>query len=71
MYGLNFNIRAKVRILMSQTLHDVAQKAIIVEEELNNWGQGRNPSRLTKQMNSRVKKHQTQERYTYKHQDIP
>ena len=33
-FGLNFNIRAKVRILMPQTLHDVVQKALIVEEEL-------------------------------------
>jgi hypothetical protein len=25
-FGLNFNIRAKVRILMPQTLHDAVQK---------------------------------------------
>jgi hypothetical protein len=31
---LNHNIHAKVRILMPQTLHDVIQKALIVEEEL-------------------------------------
>jgi hypothetical protein len=26
-FGLNFNIHAKVRILIPQTLHDVVQKA--------------------------------------------
>jgi len=46
-FGLNFNIRAKVRILMPQTLHDAVQKTLIVEEELNGGGQGRNPSRKT------------------------
>jgi hypothetical protein len=44
-FGLNFNIRAKVQILMPQSLHDVVQKALIAEEELNNGGQGRTPSR--------------------------
>ena len=28
-FGLNGNIRAKVRILMPQTLHDAVQKALI------------------------------------------
>jgi hypothetical protein len=31
MFGLNGSIRAKVRILMPQTLHDVVQKALIAE----------------------------------------
>ena len=44
-FGLKFNIRAKVRILMPQTLRDVVQKNLIVEENLNSGGQGRNPSR--------------------------
>jgi hypothetical protein len=44
MFGLNVNIRAKVRILMPQTLHDVVQKALIAEEELINGGQRRTPS---------------------------
>jgi hypothetical protein len=44
-FGINFNIRAKVRILMPQTLHDSIQKYFIAEEELNSGGQGRNPSR--------------------------
>ena len=33
-YGINFNIREKVRILMPCTFHGVVQKAIIDEEEL-------------------------------------
>jgi hypothetical protein len=40
------SIRAKVRILMPQTLHDVVQKALIVEEELISGGQRRTPARL-------------------------
>jgi hypothetical protein len=31
LFGLNSNICAKVRILILQTLHDVVQKALIVE----------------------------------------
>jgi hypothetical protein len=46
-FGLNVNIRVKVRILMPQTLHDVVQKALIAEEELINGGQGRTPARPT------------------------
>jgi hypothetical protein len=38
LFRLNFNIRAKVRILMPQTLHDAVHKALIVEEELNSGG---------------------------------
>jgi hypothetical protein len=34
---------------MPQTLHDAVQKALIVEEEMNNGGQGRTPSRQTGQ----------------------
>eukprot|EP00253_Pinus_taeda_P018041 PITA_18041 len=33
-YGLNVNIRTKVRILMPRTLHKAVQRAIIVEEEI-------------------------------------
>jgi hypothetical protein len=44
-FGLNYNIRAKVRILMPQTLHDAVQKNIIIEEKLNSGDQNRNPSR--------------------------
>jgi hypothetical protein len=35
-FGMNLNIRAKVRILMHQTLHDAVQKVLIVDEDLNN-----------------------------------
>jgi hypothetical protein len=45
MFGLRLNIRAKVRILMPQKFHEVAQKALIAEEEINSGGQGRTPSR--------------------------
>jgi hypothetical protein len=34
LFSLNVSIHEKVRILMPQTLHDVIQKALIVEEEL-------------------------------------
>jgi hypothetical protein len=37
-FGLNFNICVKVRIIMPQTLHDVVQKALIVEEEMTSGG---------------------------------
>ena len=33
-FGLNFNIRENVMILMPQMLYDAVQKALIVEEEL-------------------------------------
>jgi hypothetical protein len=44
-FGLNGSLRAKVRILMPQTLHDAIQKALIVEEELISGGQTRTPVR--------------------------
>jgi hypothetical protein len=43
MFGLNFNIHAKVRILMPQMLHDAIQKALIIEEELKSGGQSVTP----------------------------
>ena len=33
-FHLNGSLRAKVRILMPQTLHDAVQNALIAEEEL-------------------------------------
>jgi hypothetical protein len=45
MFILNVSIRAKVRILISQTLHDVVQKAFIAEEENFSGDQSRNPAR--------------------------
>jgi hypothetical protein len=58
MFGLKFNICVKVRIIMPQMLHDVVQKALIYEEELNNGGQGRTPSRQTEQTTSGAHQHQ-------------
>jgi hypothetical protein len=46
------SIRAKVRILMPQTLHDVIQKALIAEEELISGGQSRTPARPAGQVSS-------------------
>jgi hypothetical protein len=51
-FGLNNSLRAKVRILMPQTLHDAVQKALIAEEELINGGQTRTPARPTGQSSS-------------------
>jgi hypothetical protein len=50
--GLNGSLRAKVRILMPQTLHDVIQKALIAEEELISEGQTRTPTRPAGQVSS-------------------
>jgi hypothetical protein len=51
-FGLNGSLRAKVRILMPQTLHDAIQKALIVEEELISGGQTRTPMRPTEKVSS-------------------
>jgi hypothetical protein len=45
MFGINDSLRAKVRILMPQTLNDTVQKALIAEEELISEGQTRTPAR--------------------------
>jgi hypothetical protein len=45
-FGLNSSLRANIRILMPQTLHDVVQKVLIAEEELISGGQTRTPARL-------------------------
>jgi hypothetical protein len=47
-FGLNFNICARVQILIPQTLHDAVQKSLIDEEYLCSMGQGRTPSRSTR-----------------------
>jgi hypothetical protein len=44
-FGINVNIRAKVMIMMPQTLHDVVQKALIIEEDLISEVQSRTPVR--------------------------
>jgi hypothetical protein len=69
-FSLNFNICAKVRIPMPQTLHDVFQKALIAEEELNCGGQGMTPSRSTGHTISGAQKHQTPARHTLGHQGM-
>jgi hypothetical protein len=51
-FGLNSSLRAKVRILMPQTLHDAVQKALIAEEELISGGQTRTPARPIGQSSS-------------------
>ena len=56
-FGLNGSLRAKVRILMPQTLHDVIQKALIVEEELISGVQTRTPARLVGQGSSGTPQH--------------
>jgi hypothetical protein len=71
-FGLNYNIRAKVRILMPQTLHDAVHKYFIAEEELNSGGQGRTPSRKTGQtLPHRASQQQTPVRQTSGHRDTP
>jgi hypothetical protein len=49
-FGLNFNLCAKVKILMPHMLHDVVQKSLITEDELTSRGQGRPPVRPNGQM---------------------
>jgi hypothetical protein len=63
-FGLNVIIREKVRIVMPQTLHDAIQKALIVEEELINGGQRKNPVRPARQVSSGAQQHQTPARHT-------
>jgi hypothetical protein len=63
-FGLNDNLRAKVRMLMPQTLHDIVQKALIVEEELISGGQTRTPARPIGQGSSGTPQHQTPARHT-------
>jgi hypothetical protein len=45
-FGLNNSLRANIRILMPQTLHDAVEKALIAEDELISGGQTRTPARL-------------------------
>jgi hypothetical protein len=63
MFGLNDNLRAKVKILMPQTLHDAIQKALIAEEELISGGQTRTPARRIGQDSSGAQQHQTPVRH--------
>jgi hypothetical protein len=54
LFGLNGSLRAKVRILMPQTLHDVIQKALIAEEDLISGAQTKTPTRLAGKIASRT-----------------
>jgi hypothetical protein len=56
---------------MPKTLHDAFHKSLINEEAMNSGGQGRNPSRPTRKMSSRVQEHQTPFRQTSGHWDTP
>ena len=69
-FGLNNNLRAKVRILMPQTLHDAVQKALIAEEELISRGQARTPARPAGQGSSGRTQHQTPVRHTPRYRGI-
>jgi hypothetical protein len=53
-FGFNFNIFVKVRILMPHTLHDAIQKALIAKEDFTSGDQGRTPTRPTRQTTSHV-----------------
>jgi hypothetical protein len=68
-FGLNFNMCAKVRIMMPQTLHDAVHKYFIIEEELNSGGQGRTPSRKTGQTPLRAQQQHAPVRQTFGHRD--
>jgi hypothetical protein len=70
-FGLNYNICVKVRILMPNTLHDAVHKYFITEEELNSGGQGRNPSRKIRHTPLRASQQQTPIRQTSRHRDTP
>jgi hypothetical protein len=66
-FGLNDSLRAKVRILMPQTLHDAVQKALIAEEELISGGQTRTSARPAGQSSSGAPRHQTPARHMSGH----
>jgi hypothetical protein len=59
MFGLIVSIRAKVRIMIPQTFHDVIQKALIEEEDLISGVQRRTPAIPTWKVSSGVQQHQT------------
>jgi len=53
-FCLKVNIRAKVRILMPQNLHDVVQKALISKEDIINGVQRRTLARPIGNLSSGV-----------------
>jgi hypothetical protein len=70
-FGINFNIHAKVWILMPQSLHDAVQKALIAKEELNSGVQGKTPSIQSVSVTPRAQQHQTPAKQDLGHQDMP
>jgi len=59
LFGLNVSICAKVRILMTQTLHVVVHKTLITKGELISGSQSRTPTRPAEHPSFGVKQHQT------------
>jgi hypothetical protein len=70
MFGLNASLRAKVRILMPQTLHNIVQKALIAEEELISGGQTMTPARPVGQGSSGKPQHQTPARHASRYRGL-
>jgi hypothetical protein len=64
-FGLNVFIRAKEKILMPQTLHDVVYKVIIEKEDLISGGQIRTPTGPT---TSSAQQHQALVRHASRYQ---
>jgi len=61
MYGINFKIWAKVRILMPHNLHEAVQRGIITKEEFMNNG----PSKTTRLVGSSVPRGNNMERRNF------
>ena len=70
MFGLNDSLCAKVKILMAQTLHDVAQEALISEEELISGGKTRTLVRPVGQVSSGAQQHQTPARHMSRYRGL-
>jgi len=58
-FNLNGRICVKVRILMPEILHDVVQKALIIEEEIISGGLRRTPTRPAGEVKYGAYLHQT------------
>jgi hypothetical protein len=56
---------------MPQMLHDAVQKALVTKEYMNSGGQGKTPYRKTWHSPPRALQHQTLDRHTYGHRDMP
>ena len=64
LFGLNVNIRAKVRIMMPQTLHEVIQKDLISDDAIISRAQSRTLARPMGQLSSRAQQHHTLARHS-------